>query len=71
MKLSSALVDIALELVTQKDRNGKQLETERAKQQKQRGGNERLEVLIAMRDQVWDFSCIYVYHFVLLDSRKD
>ncbi|EJW70961.1 hypothetical protein WUBG_18132, partial [Wuchereria bancrofti] len=45
MKLSSALVDVALELVDLKAKNIRQVETEKAKL-KAEGPNSRLDVLI-------------------------
>uniref|UniRef100_A0A0N5AWQ1 SCD domain-containing protein n=1 Tax=Syphacia muris TaxID=451379 RepID=A0A0N5AWQ1_9BILA len=51
MKLSSALVDIALELVSLKEKNAKQVETERVKL-KARGGNDQLEMLINKKSEI-------------------
>ncbi|MFH4976876.1 hypothetical protein AB6A40_003585 [Gnathostoma spinigerum] len=51
MKLSSALVDIALELVALKDKNNKQVETEKTKL-KARGANDRLVLLINKKAEI-------------------
>ncbi|VDD92871.1 unnamed protein product [Enterobius vermicularis] len=51
MKLSSALVDVALELVSLKEKNAKQVETERIKL-KSRGGNDQLEMLINKKNEI-------------------
>lgn len=52
MKISSALVDVTLELVAVKDRNAKQLEAEKARLKQISGTNEKLDVLIQKKNEV-------------------
>ncbi|VDN54670.1 unnamed protein product [Dracunculus medinensis] len=51
MKLSSALVDIAIELVSLKEKNSKQVETEKAKLKAQ-SVNDRLDILILKKSEL-------------------
>jgi cohesin complex subunit SA-1/2 len=49
MKFSSAMVDLVVELVELKEKNNKQIETEKTKL-KQRGTNERLDALLGVKN---------------------
>ncbi|KAK6027041.1 hypothetical protein OSTOST_06975, partial [Ostertagia ostertagi] len=51
MKISSALVDVTLELVAVKDRNAKQLEAEKIRLKQSSGTNEKLDVLIQKKNE--------------------
>ncbi|KAI6224359.1 SCD domain-containing protein [Aphelenchoides fujianensis] len=51
MKLSSAMVDVVVELVELKDKNVRQIETEKTKL-KQRATNERLDALLASKSDL-------------------
>jgi hypothetical protein len=51
MKFSSALVDVVVELVDLKEKNNRQIETEKTKLQN-RGSNERLDALLATKTDV-------------------
>lgn len=51
MKFSSAMVDLVVELVELKEKNNKQIETEKTKL-KQRGTNERLDALLGVKNDV-------------------
>jgi hypothetical protein len=51
MKFSSAMVDLVVELVELKEKNSKQIETEKSKL-KQRGTNEGLDALLGIKSDV-------------------
>lgn len=51
MKFSSAMVDVVVELVELKEKNNRQIETEKTKL-KQRATNERMEALLAAKNDV-------------------
>ncbi|KAJ1371939.1 hypothetical protein KIN20_033985, partial [Parelaphostrongylus tenuis] len=52
MKISSALVDVIMDLVSLKDRNTKQLEAEKARLRRSSGTREILDVLTRKRDEI-------------------
>ncbi|KAK6047599.1 STAG domain protein [Cooperia oncophora] len=84
MKISSALVDVTLELVAVKDRNAKQLEAEKARLKQSSGTNEKLDVLIQKKNEIEErtddvrqmlqyiFKSVFVHRYrdVLPDTRS-
>ncbi|VDM63612.1 unnamed protein product [Angiostrongylus costaricensis] len=84
MKISSALVDVTLELVSVKDRNAKQLEAEKARLKQSSGTNEKLDVLIQKKNEIEErtddvrqmlqyiFKSVFVHRYrdVLPDTRS-
>jgi hypothetical protein len=52
MKISSAIVDIVVELVELKEKNATQIETKKVAQM---GSNERMELLLAAKAEVFLF----------------
>lgn len=52
MKISSAIVDVVVELVEMKEKNGRQIETEKAKLDQMGAGSERLEMLLKQKEEV-------------------
>lgn len=53
MKISSALVDVTIEIVSIKDKNTKQIDAEKAKLKNMGGTNEKLDVLIQKKNEVF------------------
>ncbi|KAF1751846.1 hypothetical protein GCK72_018400 [Caenorhabditis remanei] len=51
MKITSALVDVTIELTNTKDKTSKQIEAEKAKLKNNSAGNEKYEALVAQRTQ--------------------
>ncbi|KJH51333.1 STAG domain protein [Dictyocaulus viviparus] len=84
MKISSALVDVTLELVSVKERNAKQLEAEKARLKQSSGTNEKLDVLIQKKNEIEErtddvrqmlqyiFKSVFVHRYrdVLPDTRS-
>ncbi|EPB73756.1 STAG domain protein [Ancylostoma ceylanicum] len=84
MKISSALVDVTLELVAVKDRNAKQLEAEKTRLKQSSGTNEKLDVLIQKKNEIEErtddvrqmlqyiFKSVFVHRYrdVLPDTRS-
>ncbi|WKX99224.1 hypothetical protein Q1695_014252 [Nippostrongylus brasiliensis] len=84
MKISSALVDVALELVAVKNHNAKQLEAEKARLKQSSGTNEKLDVLIQKKNEIEErtddvrqmlqyiFKSVFVHRYrdVLPDTRS-
>ncbi|CAB3397238.1 unnamed protein product [Caenorhabditis bovis] len=52
MKISSALVDVVIELHSVKEKNAKQIETEKAKIKQSGSGNEKLEALLTKKNEL-------------------
>ncbi|CAI4227044.1 unnamed protein product [Auanema sp. JU1783] len=52
MKLSSSLVDVAMEIVSIKDKNVKQIEAEKAKLKASAGTNDKLDVLLTKKNEI-------------------
>lgn len=65
MKLSSAIVDIVVELVQLREKYCLQIDTEMAKM-KQTGTNERLDILLNSRTEV----CFVIYCLILVFHLK-
>jgi hypothetical protein len=68
MKLTTGLVEVLVDLVEQNEKNGRQLETEKAKvasaggsQQPVTRKNERLEFLIAKKHEVLQYNLMVEY----------
>ena len=58
MKISSAIVDVVVELIELKEKNATQIETEKAKLA-QMGTNERLDFLLQQKAEVFgNFACL-------------
>lgn len=51
MKISSALVDVTIEIVKNKEKNSKQIEAEKAKMKNNAGTNEKLDKLIQQKNE--------------------
>ncbi|KHJ84068.1 STAG domain protein, partial [Oesophagostomum dentatum] len=71
MKISSALVDVTLELVSVKDRNAKQLEAEKARLKQSSGTNEKLDVLIQKKNEVPDVRLKCISALLPLYDKQD
>ena len=56
MKIFSAIVDVVVELIDIKTKNGRQIDTEKAKLNQMNVGSERLEMLLKQKEEVSAFS---------------
>uniref|UniRef100_A0A1I7XVF4 STAG domain-containing protein n=1 Tax=Heterorhabditis bacteriophora TaxID=37862 RepID=A0A1I7XVF4_HETBA len=71
MKISSALVDVTIELVSVKDRNSKQIEAEKARLKQISGTNEKLDVLIQKKNEMPDVRLKCITALLPLYDKQD